>query len=453
MRVDKSEVTFHSLSGIDWSSRLFWWKGGLYRAIKREQVAFYEHLISTGIVQSLSRRKLLIDTEVTDLELDGYGLVLKHRTVPFVSYCYEWCGEMLKAAALSALELERELLNYGVALVDLQPQNILFLGTSPVWVDFGALVPASHWEDWSPYEVFSAHFTRPLKIMAAGHPRVARSLLRDGYPGIQEREVQAITKTAPTLMIRSAKAGAKAVAKKAIPLWLKPVVRRAMGRVSRPAPAGDPIRSVTRAIRDIETISLVQPTRAWSSSRSEATPSNFAPTPEWSEKHLSILRILSDKRPKSVLDTGADRGWYSQLAAQNGAQVVSVDFDEAALTQLFYNAVAANAPILPLIVDLRRMGPLTAMTNAPGLAPAERLRCDMVLALAPIHHLALNRSHFDLIINGLSAFARKWLVIECLEERGYDLNNLVSNLKKEFSQIEVVPCFAEHRRVLLLCDR
>src|SRR5215469_9973729 len=99
MKLDRSEVDFHPRSGLDWSGRVFWWKGGLYRAIKSERVSFYEQLLSAGFIRDLVQRQLLIDTELTDLELDGYGLVLRHRTVPFVSYCYEWCGEMLKTAA------------------------------------------------------------------------------------------------------------------------------------------------------------------------------------------------------------------------------------------------------------------------------------------------------------------------------------------------------------------
>jgi len=32
----------------------------------------------------------------------GYAFVLKHRTVPFVSDCYEWCGEMPKVISTAA---------------------------------------------------------------------------------------------------------------------------------------------------------------------------------------------------------------------------------------------------------------------------------------------------------------------------------------------------------------
>jgi hypothetical protein len=467
MKLDKSEVVFHPLSGIDWRGRLFWWKGGLYRAIHRDHVSFYEYLLSAGIVRNLVRRKLLIDTEATDLQLDGYGLVLEHHTVPFVSYCYEWCGEMLKAAALSVLELEKELLHYGLALVDPQPQNVLFLGTTPVWIDLGSLIPASQivTRNWNPYEEFSAHFTRPLQIMAAGHSRVARCLLRDGYPGVQEREVQAIADTASAEMIRNAKATAKAFARKVIPSPLRPFVRRTVHELAHPASleaAWEPISSVRRAVKDIEKIRLIQPSTESSNDYGDAGFPDFRSTTDWTPKQHSILRVLSAKKPDSVLDTSSSRGWYSQLAAHNGAQVVSVDFDEAAVVRLFFDAVAAELPILPLMLDFGKMGLPMAMTNVPGLAPAERLRCDMVLALAPIHHLALTASHFNMIVTHLSAFARKWLVIECVGgddiefvgrvKEWYTLNDLLGALNKEFGKIERFPSDKEPRTILL-CER
>src|SRR6266851_1330991 len=470
MKLDNNEVVFHPLSGADPQARVFWWKGDLYRAIRSDHVSFYEHLLSAGIIRNLVRRKLLIDTEATDLELDGYALVLKHQTVPFVSYCYEWCGEMLKASALSVLELETELLNDGVALVDLKPHNVLFVGTTPVWVDLGALCPLSDWESiGQPYETFSAYFTRPLKIMAAGHSRIARCLLRDGNPGVEQREVQAITGTAPDEVIGTAKAAAKAGAKKIIPSRLRPFVRRTVQHLAHPVSSDEaarrPISIVRRAARDIERIRLVQPSRECSGHDGDAGFPDFTSTADWTEKRHSISRVLLAKKPGSVLDTGSDRGWYSQLAARNDAQVISVDLNEAAVAKLFSDAVAEGLPILPLIIDLRKINTLTAMTDAPGLTPAERLRCDMVLALGPIQHLAFTASHFNLMVSHLSAFARKWLVIEFVarddphvegwpdvRSSGYALDTLLALLTKEFKTIELFPSDKENRRILL-CGR
>jgi SAM-dependent methyltransferase len=472
MKLEAEEVAFHPFSYGDWSGRVFSWEGGFYRAISGERAPFYERLLSEGILRDLMRRQLLVDTEIADLELDGYALALKHRTVPFVSHCYEWCGEMLKAAALLVLEIERELLKYGLTLQDAHPYNVLFDGPTPVWVDLGSLVPVSHGEPWQAYEEFLAYFTRPLKIMAAGRGDIARCLLRcllrDGDAGIQQRDVEAITGTAFTGMIRAAKTKAKAVAREAVPSMLRPFASRAIRSRRRSQPfrgTKETINSIDNAIREIENIRLVQP-RTISSNCNGADFPDLVATTGWTKKHRSVADILSAKKPESVLDIGSSHGWYSQLAARNGAQVVSVDFDEASVTKLFFDAVTGRLPILPLVTDFRSMNPMMAWAAAPGGAYVDRLRCDMVLALGLVHHLIFEqRLNFDLIARGLSAFARKCLAVEFIGREDpyvrerldgrfswYNLENFSTALGREFREVKKFPSDKEYRWVLL-CER
>jgi hypothetical protein len=467
MKLEAEQVAFHSFSYGDWSGRVFWWEGGLYRAISSERAPFYDRLLSQGILRDLMRRRLLVDTEITDLELDGYALVLKHRTVPFVSHCYEWCGEMLKTAALSLLKLERELLQHGLTLQDAHPYNILFDGTVPVWVDLGSLVPARDREPWQAYEEFLAYYTRPLKIMDAGHGEIARCLLRcllrnDGA-GIQERDVEAITGTAFAGMIEAAKTKVRAVAKQAVPSILRPFASRTLRSIQKSQPftgTNESSSIVDKAIREIENIRLDQPA-AISSNRDSVDFPDFPPT-TGTQKHRSVAQILSAKRPRSVLDIGSGRGWYSQFAARNGAQVVSVDRDEPFVTRLYCEAVAGNLPVLPLVTDFCSMNPMLSWSTAPGDAYVDRLRCDMVLALGLVHHLVFEqRLNFDLIVSGLSAFARESLAVEFVDREDpyvrerindrfswYNLENFWIALRREFREVEKLPSDEEHRWVL-----
>jgi SAM-dependent methyltransferase len=469
MKLEAEQVAFHPFSYADWD-RVFLWEGGLYRAISAERAPFYERLLSEGIFRDAVRRQLLVDTEIADLQLDGYALVLKHRRVPFVSHCYEWCGEMLRAAALSVLQLEAELLKRGWTLQDAHPYNLLFDGPVPLWVDLGSVVPVCHGEPWQAYEEFLAYYTRPLRIMAAGRGDIARCLLRcllrDGDPGIQERDVEAITGSARTGMIRATKTKVRAVARRAVPSMLRPIATRAIRSLQHSQPftgTKEPISSIENAIREIESIRLVQQS---SSDCDGADFPDFVATTEWAKKKSSAAQILSTKKPGSVLDIGSGDGWYSQLAARNGARVVSVDRDEASVTKLFSAAVTGQLPILPLVTDFRSMNPMLAWAAAPGQAYVDRLRCDMVLALGLVHHLVFEqRLNFELIVRGLSAFARKCLVVEFIgrddpwvRERlndrfsWYNIENFSTALRREFRELRTFPSDEQHRRVLL-CER
>jgi hypothetical protein len=177
------------------------------------------------------------------------------------------------------------------------------------------------------------------------------------------------------------------------------------------------------------------------------------------------------------------------LAAKLGSQVVAVDLDEASIDRLFAEARRERLDILPLVANLvRPLPPLDAKvfpdepsTSLIGEAgpvissPHERLRCEMVLALAIVHHLALGQAHsFDEISTILARLTTKYLCVEFVElndemitsDRGffpayntspesftwYVKENFITALRWHFDEVEELPSHPESR-TLLLCRR
>src|SRR5881296_2050967 len=112
--ISSSELRFHPHSFADPDGRLFWWNGELYRAISHEKTPFFVQLFRNGTIPELAERGFLIRSDRTALTLEGYGMVLRHRSVPFVSYPHEWCAAMFKDAAAAYLDLLEELLKRGL---------------------------------------------------------------------------------------------------------------------------------------------------------------------------------------------------------------------------------------------------------------------------------------------------------------------------------------------------
>src|SRR5664280_1975409 len=94
--IPSTDVVFHPLSYGDPNGRLFSWNGQLYRGVAAHQAQLYRALFAEGVVQDLIAKRLLVATELTPYALGPYPLVLHHKTIPFVSYVYEWCPLMLK---------------------------------------------------------------------------------------------------------------------------------------------------------------------------------------------------------------------------------------------------------------------------------------------------------------------------------------------------------------------
>ncbi len=466
MKIDISKFSLHPLSYGDPNGSVFQHDDELYRVISEDQIDFYLELFERGIIDELIDKKCLIPSTIADVNIEEKWLVIRHESVAFPSYCFEWCGEMLKEAARVVLKLEQNLLRHGLTLTDPHPVNVLFQGVKPFWVDFGSLArvgaPNAGWSS----EMFAAHFTRPLKIMSAGHDRLARCLLYEAnLNGVSQREAEAITDGSWIRVRKAVKTRAGNVVRRVVPIPMRPLARRAKRLLAHSRDYSSINSKISSETKEIESIKLPQPTTRWSDYDNVWFPP-FDSHRDWTEKHFVIEQILAEKRPRTVLDLGANRGWYSQLAARHGALVVALDSDSPAIGKLYRDARRDGLSILPLIHDFRSLHPTVPLGRTPGVPPWERFRCDMVFALALVHHLVFTNSlTFDYVVKVFSSFTDKWLVTEFVgrEDRHipdwvdgwppwYSLDNFISAIKKEFKIVEVLPSNEDHRR-LLLCSR
>src|SRR4029078_10562651 len=110
---------------------------------------------------------------------------------------------------------------------------------------------------------------------------------------------------------------------------------------------------------------------------------------------------------------GCNRGWYEQQAARLGARVVCSDLDGKAIAARYADARKNHLHLQPLILDVLNPSPGLGVRNTQWAPAADRLHCDLVMALALTHHLTLeHRVGFEEVVASLSAFADRWLLVE-----------------------------------------
>jgi len=212
----------------------------------------------------------------------------------------------------------------------------------------------------------------------------------------------------------------------------------------------------------------------------------FDDSTSWSEKQRVVYEAIREFKPATVLDVGSNTGWFSVLAAKQGCQVVALDTDESCMNVLYAKAKREQLPILPLVMNLTNMTPDVfpieygdeeESTLIGGefpllLAAEKRLRCDMVLALAIVHHLALGQNQsFSQIAQSLSVLSKKHLVLEFVprddplivsepdffpalkahpdEFDWYTLDNLNLELRRYFGEIRIEQSFPDPRTILI----
>jgi hypothetical protein len=446
-----AEVVFHPHSFADDAGRLFWAGGQLLRGIYSEHAPFFARLFRDGVIESLVERGLLIESEPTGQSMDGCGMVVSHRAVPFVSYPNEWCAAMLKDAALTIIDLTIELTRRGLTLKDAHPWNLLFDATRPVYVDLTSIATQREVSGWPAYDEFCRFCYYPLILMSHGHERIARTLLPE-YEGVLRTDLMTIMRgSAPSMFVLSR------LLKRGSRLIRSAFKKEVRGR--QPA-----LAFLERVRRDLENIQLPARGTVRQGRRDEPALS-ISSQAGWTAQQRTLRDILAELQPCAVLDLSRGERWTSTLPALMGYNVVSVDADPARSASIYETARAEGLPILPLVIDFIKPTPSVGYSSHYSIAATERLKCDMVLAFGLAHKIARdNHFSFDLIAEGLSAFSKRWLVVEFAPRESRDgdeavgkpasrtLDDFINALRKRFNGVRTLPHGAEPG-VLLLCEK
>ncbi len=120
---------------------------------------------------------------------------------------------------------------------------------------------------------------------------------------------------------------------------------------------------------------------------------------EQREKYISIKeKIIADwmaglTNIHTAIDTGANDGRFSLLLMQKGIFTISADSDHFAINHLYLKARnEKNNLVHPLIIDFAAPSPAIGVNNNERSSLFERVKVDLVLSFAFIHHLAIGRN-------------------------------------------------------------
>ena len=339
--------------------------------------------LRSDLAQRWTDRGHLIQSHVLSAE-EGQPLLLEHPRVFFPSYPWEWTPSQWIAAGDLTLQLCRELVPLGWTLKDASPLNILFQGSRPVFVDLLSIErrdPKSPL--WLAYGQFARTFLLPLAAYKfLGWPLASTLNRRDGYEPVDlypylsawERwsaPLRSLVTLPYLLEARKRSSGAP------------PTLEQAP-EIAAEVLAGN----LQRFSRTLHTLAPRERDSRWSDYQAAA---DHYTAEERRQKQEFVDRAMQRLRPASVLDIGANTGFYARIAAAAGAQVVAWDTDVASSDRNWKEAQAAGLPILPLVVDVARPSPAAGWCNAESLTLLERARArfDCVMMLGILHHLLL----------------------------------------------------------------
>jgi len=369
--------------------------------------------------------KGIVDTVLLD---DGD---LEHRKL-VTSYPFEWPANMYKDAVLFHLGLFTELDKSGLTLKDALPSNILFDHTTPVFVDFLSLVRRENLGEaaWLGAEGYAdprfavarkmllPYMILPLLFMARGDYRTARDLLSwrscncEGTPPAWSELLRPTRRPDPIgfrSYLRSLGVAAEMLPARYGARWRGPGTFPAL------------VRTLQQRVQPAD---VTPPLSAYSSYYDEKKEAHsFVDESGFLPKQKAVHDLFRARAPRTVLDLGANTGWYSVLAAQSGASVIAMEEDESCVDILYRRAKRQRLKILPLKISFgdltktihcaRNLAPAPGASDALYRAAVERLGAELVLALGILHHLVLGEARtLDAVFKLLGMLAARTLVLE-----------------------------------------
>lgn len=437
--IPRDEVRFEPTSGLDDVGSVFRWRDGIYRGITARYADLYSGIFSSALGKQLTAVGL-VPTEISELTLEGYALVLKHKKMPMVSYPSEWCTAMLKDAALLTCNLQEKLLREGFTLKDAHPWNVLFDGGAPRFIDIGSIVKTDPRRSRPFLKEFRSTFLYPLLLMQSGLALLANSafVVHLGIRGL----------SAPTIF-RAIRANTP------IQRWLK---QRFLEYRINQVWKHDPIGAVHRLRQQL----LAIPEERRGADFDGGDVGFVEPTGIGNHGRHGLAEVLRQNKPGTVLVIGIGNGQDVLLAAAEGARVIAADIDDARLNGIYRYAGQHHLKIDPVRMDINAPN----VVHGPwGMFPAAEVRfqSDMVLLMSLAPRLIRQQLiSFGQVAGYLSAFSRKVAVVhfdsrrwkgadywEAIHRTEYRLDVFQQHLSRHFAEVRVVPNLGSHCSTLI----
>jgi len=386
----------------DPSGRVLHYNGKILRTINSNGLEEYETALNSEALKGFIESGNVVTAEELNLSevdslskdlIENFGIgkkdiekIVEHEKIPFPSYPYEWTPAMLHSAASLTLDLAEKLLVESVGLKDATPYNILFRGAKPVFVDWLSFEKRDPLDPtWIPQAQFVRTFILPLLVNKEFGIDLAEVFIsnRDGLePEKVSKMVSGLKKyrspffsmvTLPK-MLGAKKSRDTTIYEKKLsdsPEKARFILEQQFKQLRRLLKKVNPSENLTSEWADY-----------------------VGPNQHFTEKYLKqkdelVNNWLTEYKPKSLLDVGCNTGYFSRIAAKNGASVLSLDQDEVSVGNVFSLAGNDGLDILPLVVDITRPSPGVGWRNGENPSFLNRIKGNLegVLMLAVIHHM------------------------------------------------------------------
>jgi hypothetical protein len=420
------------LSFVDEIGNVYIAEKVVYRAIHHDYEAQVMELLGCGLIDELVNKNLFPCTEISNIKIEGYDLILEHKKIDVVIYPYEWSPEMLRKAALCVLTVNEIAAGYGYELKDAHPYNVLFLFGNPVYIDFGSFVKKKNKKLWVAYQEFINCYINPLKLVENEFYTIYKHyfLLRES---IDSRELVRVTSKFYALIpIRASRVLLKILRlyrngplldEDLIRLEIKSgllfqIIKKIMLNPRFPFRQ----KNTKSLIHCIKSLNLKSKSK-WGSYHSDFGFYESDGRISLSNRMQWMLDRVENLAPKTVIELAGNQGVLARSIAKLPCveRVVCTDYDSRAVDELLLR-INSDEKVFMACFDF-----MFDMKERISKERSNRLKSELVLALAVTHHLILAQKFtLDSIFSALSSFTSKYVIVEFMPLGLWDGSKAVS---------------------------
>lgn len=424
--LDKKDLIWITTRSLDPTGKVFYRDCCYYRAIHPAQVDYVKSLFDDGIIQELIDSNLTLPVELTDIEVEGFGLVLKTKETTWNIPVFKYPLSLFYDAANCWLEIDAKLSRKNLSLVDGHYWNfIVSENNTPKWIDLGSIQPCVYCN--SGLLEFFDYFLHPLLILKSKErlSDILRIVMKERgikygeYISMMGIHIYAIPLTALYLLTRASSRICRLTG-------LQPIILR---------------RFIVQSLTLFVKLLKPKPRRDFWANYGENFAKLIRNNPEMlavDPRNQQIVDLVKQAKPSSVIDAGANSGHFSLMVAPFTNAVLAFDTSEFAIEKFVLYLKSLTTSNITACVDNFHQNDQSA---------------DLVMALAITHHIVLGQHFkFDYVAKKLSDMTNNALITEFMpnglgtQERAlpdpmpayYKLDIFLDELRHFFTDVRVV---------------
>ncbi|MBK9097589.1 MAG: hypothetical protein IPM14_05550 [bacterium] len=456
---------------IDPMGFLFNYDNRIFRAINNEEKDGVLYLFNSGAIDELNRANLIPHTKISEVQLEGFDLVLEHEKIDVVIYPTEWSFNMLKDAALLVIEINKILSKYNFETRDTHGYNVMFHHSKPKYVDIGSFGKKTTKKYWAGKDNFREFYFYSLYMWSKGNSVLTKQLLiNDGkYHNTKDYEFfiyrYAVARLLPQKFLER------------LFYYLRLLRNLQKFKVNEIliVKKEKQKRKLLKILMNLSKAGII-PNNNTNFEKLERRIKRFnhpALSTEWGEYHSNLseqeifeegsrFQLIIERVKKlnieSVLEIAGNQGLLAEELSNTVTTVTCSDIDERAVDFMYLRAKNRAANIYPVILDF--LSPVYQnLYYAETNSVFKRYKADVVLALALTHHLILTRkTPIDSIFEALAMYTNKYLFVEFMPlglRRGkvpdwYTIDWFREHFVKYFESIEELTTEKDGSRILFI---